>query len=68
MAYNAIIAETEKVVARGLNINAYVSVADKSVKTSWQQMRDRDGAYVFAQYDSATGRITRRGKLLKVLR
>ena len=68
VAYNAIIAEIDKVVGKGLDVNAYVSVGDRSVKTSWQQMRDRDGAYVFAQYDSATGKITRKNKVLKALR
>jgi hypothetical protein len=67
-AYNAIIVETEKLVPRGLNVNAYVSVGDKSVRTSWRQMRDRDGAYVFADYDPSTGRITRKDKVLKGFR
>ena len=67
-AYEAIFAEIQKVTARGLDVDAYVSVGDKNVKTSWYQMRDNDGAYVFAAYKSATKEVTRKGRLLKKLR
>lgn len=68
VAYSAIVTEIEKVKTRELDIDAYVSVGDKNVKTSWYQMRDNDGAFVFANYDSATKTITRKGELLKELR
>lgn len=67
VAYDAIFAEIQKVRNRGLDIDAYVSVGDKNVKTSWYQMRDNDGAFVFAEYDSATKKVTRKDKLLKEL-
>jgi hypothetical protein len=66
-AYNAIAAETQKLAARGLDINVYVSVGNPKIKTSWMQMKDKDGAYVFAEYDAASKRITRKGQLLKQL-
>lgn len=66
-AYNAIVAETQKLAARGLDVDAYVSVGDQKVKTSWKQMRDRDGAYVFAAYDAASKKLMRKGHLLKQL-
>lgn len=66
-AYDAIAAETQKLAARGLDVNAYVSVGDKKVKTSWNQMRDTDGAYVFAEYDAGSKKLTRKGQLLKQL-
>jgi hypothetical protein len=68
VAYDAIFVEIQKAAKRGLDVDAYVSVGDKSVKPSWDQMRDGDGAYVFAQYESATKEVTRRGTLLKPLR
>jgi hypothetical protein len=68
VAYDAIFAEIQKVTNRGLDVDAYVSVGDKNVKTSWYQMRDDDGAYVFAEYKSTTKAVTRKGALLKELR
>jgi hypothetical protein len=67
VAYGAILTEIQKVINRRLDVNAFVSVGDKNVKTSWHQMRDSDGAYVFAEYESATKSVTRKGKLLKKL-
>jgi hypothetical protein len=67
VAYEAILTEIQKVKNRRLDVNAYVSVGDKNVKTSWHQMRDKDGAYVFAEYESATKSVNRKGKLLKKL-
>jgi hypothetical protein len=66
-AYAAILAETQKLITRRLDVNAYVSIGNRTVKTSWKQMRDRDGAYVFAEYDAASKRVTRQGRLLKKL-
>ncbi len=66
-AYEAILVETQKLAAKGLDINAYVSSGDQKVKTSWKQMRDKDGAYVFAKYDAASKKLTRQGQLLKQL-
>ena len=68
VAYNAIVAETQKLAARGVDINAYVSIGEREVKTSWRQMRDKDGAYVFAEYDVASGKLMRKGQLLNQLR
>lgn len=67
VAYDAIFTEIAKVATKGLDVNAYVSVGDKNVKTSWKQMRDNDGGYVFARYDSATRKVTRKDKVLKEL-
>jgi hypothetical protein len=66
-AYDAIVAETQTLAAKGLDVNVYVSVGDQKVKTSWQQMRDKDGAYVFAEYSTASKKLMRRGQLLKQL-
>ncbi|MER3415480.1 MAG: hypothetical protein C4297_04605 [Gemmataceae bacterium] len=68
IAYDAIFTEIAKVATKGLDVNACVSVGDKNVKTSWKQMRDNDGAYVFAKYDSATREVTRKGEVLKKLK
>jgi len=66
-AYEAIFVETAKLATKGLDINAYVSVGDQKVKTSWKQMRDRDGAYVFAEYGAASKKLMRQSQVLKQL-
>jgi len=63
-AYAALVAEAQKLAARRLDMDLYVSVGDPKVKTSWHQMRDKDGAYVFAEYSAATKKLSRKGKLL----
>jgi hypothetical protein len=68
VAYDAIISEITKVTKPALDVDAYVSVGDKNVKTSWHQMRDDDGAFIFAEYKPATKEVTRKGRILKVLR
>lgn len=65
VAYDAIIAEAQKLAAKGLDINLFVSVGDPKVKTSWQQMRDKDGAYVFAEYTASTKGLARKGQVIK---
>lgn len=65
VAYDAIISETQKLVAKGLDIHLYVSVGNPKVKTSWRQMRDKDGAYVFAEYTALTKRLMRNGQAIK---
>lgn len=66
-AYAALIAEAQKLSARRLDMDLYVSIGDPKVKTSWHQMRDKDGAYLFAEYSAATKKIIRKGQLLKEL-
>lgn len=66
-AYDAIFAETRKLAARGLDVDVYVSIGNSKEKTSWEQMKDTDGGYVFANYKAADKQISRRGKLLKQL-
>lgn len=67
VAYDAIYVEIQKLAARGLDANTYVSVGDQKVKTSWNQMRDSDGGYVFAEYNASSKKLTRKGQLLKEL-
>jgi hypothetical protein len=66
-AYDAIFAETQKLASRGLDVDVYVSVGNQKEKTTWEQMKDTDGGYVFANYKAATRQLSRRGKLLKQL-
>lgn len=66
-AYNAIFAEAQKLAARGLDVDVYASVGDQKVKTSWKQMKDNDGGYVFANYKAATKQVSRKGQLLMQL-
>lgn len=64
-AYDAIYAEAQKLAGRGLDVDVYVSIGNQKVKTSWEQMKDTDGGYVFANYKAASKQVWRRGKLLK---
>jgi hypothetical protein len=66
-AYDAIFDETRKLAARGLDVDVYVSVGNSKEKTSWEQMKDADGGYVFANYKAANKQVWRRGRLLKQL-
>ncbi len=65
VAYDSIIAEVAKLVPRGIDITVYVSTGNKNQKASWQQMRDTDGANIFADYKASSKQLTRRGKILK---
>lgn len=60
-AYTDLVQEIHKATNLHEDISAYVSVGNKNLHTSWRQMKDVDGAYVFAEYDTASGRITRGG-------
>lgn len=64
VAYEAIKAEVAKLKSRGLDVDLYVSVGDKNTRTSWKQVRDSDGKYIFAEYSSATQQLTRNNKPL----
>jgi hypothetical protein len=50
-AYTSMQSEIEKNVSKGMDINAYVKIGDKGVKTSQRQMDDPTGGYVFMNYD-----------------
>jgi hypothetical protein len=63
-AYKAISIEAEKLSTRGLDVSLHVSVGDPKVRTSWRQIKDADGAYIFARYEAATKELTRKDKLL----
>ncbi len=41
--------------------------SQKKMKTSWKQMKDNDGGYVFANYKAATKQVSRKGQLLMQL-
>ncbi|MCW8408906.1 hypothetical protein OQJ13_07970 [Legionella sp. PATHC035] len=64
-AYNSIYAETQKLANKGLDISLYVSVGNKNIKTSWKQLHDVDGSFVFANYDSTYKRLTKNEHVLK---
>lgn len=66
-AYDAVYAEIQKLAGRGLDVDVYVSVGNSKEKTTWEQMKDTDGGYVFANYKAASKQVWRRGKLLKQL-
>lgn len=66
-AYDAIFAEAQKLADRGVDVDLYVSVGNQKVKTSWVQLKDTDGGYVFANYKAASKQVWRRGRMLKQL-
>lgn len=66
IAYTNLLAEIRILAARALDINAYVFVGDKAKETSWKQIQDPKGGYIFCKYESATKKILRKGELLGV--
>jgi hypothetical protein len=66
-AYDAALVEAEKAAKRGLDANVFVSVGDRVTRTSWRQLRDPSGGYVFVEYQASTKTIRRQTKVLKTL-
>ena len=64
-AYAAIVSEVRKLSDKGLDINAYVSVGNPKVKTSWRQMKDDDDAFIFGDFEASSNKIMRKGKQIK---
>jgi hypothetical protein len=64
-ATDAAIAEIESRVAQGLDIDAYVKVGNKGVKTSWQQMPDPAGGLLAFRYTVADRTIITRARSLR---
>jgi hypothetical protein len=58
-AYDAIITETQRLAAKGLDADVFVSA-----ETSGRLMLDRDGAPVFADYNAANKTLRRGAQLL----
>ena len=65
IAYQAIKTEMSRLAERRLAVDAYVMVGDPKVPTSWRQVHDADGAYIFAEYSTQTGQTTRKGHALR---
>ena len=66
-AQDAAIAEIQKHATRGLDINAAPEIGDKNVKTSWQQMRDPSGGFLFYRYVAADRTIYNKSTPIKKL-
>jgi hypothetical protein len=67
-AIAAAIVEAQKASSKGLDENVYVSVGDKNIRTSWNQLQDSDsGNYIFLEYKADEKTISSHGKLLKKL-
>jgi hypothetical protein len=64
-AYAAMLTEIEKRIGRRLDIIGAVDVGDKNIKTSWHQVRDTDGAFIFAEYSAATRTVSRKNRVLE---
>ena len=67
-AYASMQSEIEKNVSKGMDINAYVKIGDKGVKTSQRQMDDRAGGYVFMKYDALSKKLYRKNMLIKTIK
>jgi len=67
-AYDSMLLEIEKMTHNGADINAYVKIGDKNVKTSQEQMKDPSGGYVLMTFDAASKRIYRKNVLLKTVK
>jgi hypothetical protein len=67
-AFLACDTEIEKNVSKRMDINAYVKIGDKGVKTSQRQMDDPTGGYVFMNYDAPSKRLYRKNMLIKTIK
>ncbi len=67
-AYTSMQSEIEKNVSRGMDIDAYVKIGDKGVKTSQRQMDDPTGGYVFMNYDAPSKKLYRKNMLIKTIK
>ncbi len=50
--------EIARLRARGLDINVYVHVGDRSNRATWQQMEAPNGKFMVAHYDASSGATT----------
>jgi hypothetical protein len=66
-AYDAAVEEAEKVSKRGMDAHVYVDTGDKATPTSWKQLRDPDGGFVFVDYQASSKTIKKKTKVLKQL-
>ena len=66
--YTSMQSEIEKNVSKGMDINAYVMIGDKGVKTSQRQMDDPIGGYVFMRYDAPSKKLYRKNMLIKTIK
>jgi hypothetical protein len=60
--------EIEKNVSKGMDIDAYVKIGDKGVKTSQRQMDDPTGGYAFMNYDAPSKKLYRKNMLIKTIK
>ena len=67
-AYRSMQSEIEKNVSKGMDINAYVKIGDKGVKTSQRQMDDSAGGYVSMNYDALSKKLYRKNMLIKTIK
>ena len=67
-AYTSMQSEIGKNVSRGMDIDAYVKIGDKGVKTSQRQMDDPTGGYVFMRYDAPSKKLYRKNMLIKTIK
>jgi len=66
-AYDAMLLEIEKMTHSGVDINDYVKIGDKNIKTSQGQMKDPSGGFVFMTFDAASRKVYRKNILLKTI-
>ncbi|MCX6922918.1 MAG: hypothetical protein NT154_06870 [Verrucomicrobia bacterium] len=66
-AYEAAVTEAVKAAQKGMDVTVYVKVGDKATKTSWRQIRDPSGGFVFVEYEANTKTIRRETKVFKTL-
>ncbi len=67
IAYEDMLAVAQEMAPKGLDVNIYVFVGDKDKKTSWEQVRDSDGAYMFCEYSAKTRKVLRKDTVLGVI-
>jgi hypothetical protein len=67
VAYEDMLTVAKEMAPKGLDVNMYVFVGDKDKNTSWEQVRDSDGAYMFCEYNAKTRKVLRKEAVLGVI-
>jgi len=56
-AYDFVEAEAERASRRGMDVDAYAKVGDRTIRTSWSAISDPGGGTVSMHYDSKTKKL-----------
>lgn len=65
--YKDMVSVISELASKNKDINIYTFIGDKAKRSSWFQVEDYDGAYIFCKYDAESKKITRKSKLISII-